>query len=501
VPLKSSNGPSIMSQDLFAAFVTAEENNDQQTSSTAHSTGPVSLFDDLKPAAPRISASLFTSTTPHVSQPIEAGEDDWGDFEAAETTVVPSNQNVPAPIEPSRHHYSLDDLGPPKSISKNQIILPAKSIFDKELGSFTPRKEQEAAVFSNDSNVLFDADEEFDDGDFGDFEGIQDDIAPVVQKTAEIDLLGLNDEFEVEPARKDLPSLTEISMQPGIAFGSTKKVKAKAVEVEADYVPKEPEEEQWDDFSAWEKDATDKKDTAKATSHLVSSSNLKPLQGTENITEDAIPPTNIPPPALLLSIFPLIFQRVEAELLKPAAAQSLSVRQQIYSDTNTVDYLKGYMSILIVFARIVSGRKLRWKRDTILAQSMRIGSASAGRVSGMKVTSIDKTEQKKEDGEAAEALAVWNAQAGRVKTAVNEARKKHAELSLVPDLREIMPVKTIKEIDGGIPSTRPCALCGLKREERVAKVDVDVMDSFGEWWIERTSMHRGMPSPNSEYLT
>lgn len=29
-----------------------------------------------------------------------------------------------------------------------------------------------------------------------------------------------------------------------------------------------------------------------------------------------------------------------------------------------------------------------------------------------------------------------------------------------------------------------CIICGLKREECVGKVDFEVEDSFGEWWVE-----------------
>ena len=52
-----------------------------------------------------------------------------------------------------------------------------------------------------------------------------------------------------------------------------------------------------------------------------------------------------------------------------------------------------------------------------------------------------------------------------------------------------MPVKALKSAEGGFTAVHACALCGLKREERVAKVDVGVHDSFGEWWVEGMSMH------------
>ena len=59
----------------------------------------------------------------------------------------------------------------------------------------------------------------------------------------------------------------------------------------------------------------------------------------------------------------------------------------------------------------------------------------------------------------------------------------------VPEIAEQMPIKALKALEGGFTATHACALCGLKREERVSKVDVDVHDSFGEWWVGEMSMH------------
>jgi hypothetical protein len=39
--------------------------------------------------------------------------------------------------------------------------------------------------------------------------------------------------------------------------------------------------------------------------------------------------------------------------------------------------------------------------------------------------------------------------------------------------------------EGAIKASHPCALCALKRDERILRVDEgDVNDSFGEWWTE-----------------
>jgi hypothetical protein len=51
----------------------------------------------------------------------------------------------------------------------------------------------------------------------------------------------------------------------------------------------------------------------------------------------------------------------------------------------------------------------------------------------------------------------------------------------VPEVAVGLAVSTAK----GVPTApRACVVCGLKRDERVAKVDGEVEDSFGEWWVE-----------------
>lgn len=129
---------------------------------------------------------------------------------------------------------------------------------------------------------------------------------------------------------------------------------------------------------------------------------------------------------------------------------------------------------------------------------MRIGEAGS-KIKGMKLASVDKSEVAREDQEAVEVLRAWKVQLGRLRRCVAEVRKASATFSLpsVPDLGESMSVKVLKEADGGVRSSQPCALCGLLREERVVGVDLDVHDSFGEWWIESAHMHRCKFPPSS----
>ena len=132
----------------------------------------------------------------------------------------------------------------------------------------------------------------------------------------------------------------------------------------------------------------------------------------------------------------------------------------------------------------MAGRKLRWKRDNFLSQSMKIGPAS-GKTSGMKLVGVDKAETSKEDQEAAEALVAWKQQVGPLRSTVSmiNVHLPGGGLSF-PDISAAMPIRVAKSSEGALTAPKCCFLCGIKRDERVAKVDVDVEDSFGEWWTE-----------------
>ncbi|OMP87108.1 hypothetical protein BK809_0007194 [Diplodia seriata] len=208
---------------------------------------------------------------------------------------------------------------------------------------------------------------------------------------------------------------------------------------------------------------------------------------------NSLPPTNVPPPALLLTLFPVIFASAHASFFRPLATQPSHVRPKILADQGVVRFLRGYLTVGSVAARVIAGRKLRWKRDTFLAQGMSIGQAGKAGAGGMKLQSIDRTESTKEDREAADVVKAWKDQIGRLRSVVAQVNGKDdrgRSVGAIPELTETMPIRIAKESEGAIPSVKPCALCGLKRNERIGKVDVDVEDSFGEWWVEQMSMHR-----------
>ncbi|KAK4044040.1 hypothetical protein C8A01DRAFT_31911 [Parachaetomium inaequale] len=201
------------------------------------------------------------------------------------------------------------------------------------------------------------------------------------------------------------------------------------------------------------------------------------------------PPTNIPPPAILLSLFPSLLDLASTALLKPlfTLPPSSPAHQRVLASDATLTFLRGYLALATVAARLIAGRKHRWHRDKFLAQGMSIaalGGSGVGGQRGMKLASVDKAQAAHEDREAAEVAGVWKRQVGRLRAVVagvNAANQQQHGTLRVPEVAVGLAVSTAK----GVPTApRACVVCGLKRDERVAKVDGEVEDSFGEWWVE-----------------
>jgi len=204
----------------------------------------------------------------------------------------------------------------------------------------------------------------------------------------------------------------------------------------------------------------------------------------ENVAESkdaGLPPINIPPPSILMSIFPQLFNEANEQLYKPISGQRPTIKARILSDPKVYEFLRGYLTLAIVAARIVAGRKMRWHRDNYLAQSMSISAAGS---KGMKLAGVDKMQAAREAREADDVVSTWKGQAGRLKStvaSVNAAMKNNGKGLSVPEITDTIQVQTAK----GVPTaTKPCAICGLERNERLAKIDHDVEDSFGEWWAD-----------------
>lgn len=210
-----------------------------------------------------------------------------------------------------------------------------------------------------------------------------------------------------------------------------------------------------------------------------------------------LPPTNIPPPLTLLTLFPTIFSSADTALFSTLTHLDLKSRTMLLSHPASHQFLRGHIGHCRVLARIIAGRKLRWKRDQRLSQGMRIGPATAGGKGGMKLAGLDKSEAAKEEREVLDVVRLYRQQVGKLRTAVSAASAAPGlpKLPPVPEVGEVMAVKALKQGEGGITAREACALCGLKREERVVKVDdvpgARVEDSFGEWWVQGTGMHVG----------
>jgi hypothetical protein len=438
-----------MSQDLFAAFGVPDQGNKSQETAPSHSSDAFASFKQTQ-----------SSNGADVPE-----DDDWGEFEGTSSNTVPSNP--PMIEQTARYQYNLDDL----SIQKPKLFKKDKKVPELDLLSASEKVPTPKMAIKN-LDVLFDASEnEDEDGDFGDFEDYVEESD--AQQPAVVDLLGLNepDPVPIQPSKQVVPSSSLDLLEDKKA---------------------EQEQEQWDDFPE------DENVDASSQPQVQSPKKSKPFKlgkfkGAIDFTTLKQPPTTIPPPGVVLTVFGTVFDLVNKQFLQPLASLSQDERKTVLAGGESTKYLQGLISVLVVCGHIIAGRKLRWKRDTILSQSMRIGPASSGKISGMKVTSIDKSEANKDDREVAEVLQLWSQQAGKIKSIITESKKlSGTQIAQAPELRDIMPIKTLSELEGGISSVKSCALCGLKRAERVGKVDVDVDDSFGEWWDEQVVMHRGM---------
>ncbi|CAK7268778.1 hypothetical protein SEPCBS119000_003236 [Sporothrix epigloea] len=211
------------------------------------------------------------------------------------------------------------------------------------------------------------------------------------------------------------------------------------------------------------------------------------------IPDKTPPPTNVPPPSVLLSLFLTLIALPDEVLFKPIASEPVEVRNRIIGDPKTVSFLRNYFRIIVVAGRVIAGRKQRWHRDKFLMQSMSISSAGSSKGGGMKLTGLDKAKGQREDREAADVVAAWLRQVGKLRSAAATANaalvaaeaveQRHVEQLKVPELQSTtLPVTVAKHVP---TATKPCVICGLRRDERVRGIDGDdVDDIFSEWWIE-----------------
>ncbi|KFY16580.1 hypothetical protein V491_05296 [Pseudogymnoascus sp. VKM F-3775] len=399
------------------------------------------------------------------------------------------------------------------------------------------------SVFPSDSNVLFDADNVSDDDDFGDFETV---VTPPQkqwlggQNNSSI-LGGFDDAKDPLPlgsrSRPSNPSLGKgipqsASLRDEIPFaglglkeGSTSVKKQRDVISPLTARPRTGAESFHGLFGKPDvlresRTSTDVQSSpaitkAKSPNHTSDNSwdwdevdvatpahkTVQPVKGDpwawdvadalpnedQTSSSNTPPPTNIPPPSVLLTVFPQLLDLSQSSLFRPVSSQPFSLKNRILSDPSTINFIRAYVLLATVAGRIIAGRKYRWKRDTHLSQAMKIGPAAAGGKGGMKLVGVDKAEISREDREANEFIRTWQDQVGRLRSAVAIANSSIRDTSghiIVPEISGTMPVRTATAAEGAVTAPKPCFICGLKRDERISKVDVQVEDSFGEWWVE-----------------
>ena len=220
-----------------------------------------------------------------------------------------------------------------------------------------------------------------------------------------------------------------------------------------------------DNWEAFEDGEPERKETLAAS--LVVPASREDIPKSKLPTKSAMValerPTNIPPPSSLLLLLSSVFEQLHI---------NNASNQQSKTDLGS--------RVVLVFrtaSRIVAGKTLRWKRDTILAQSLKIGQAGKG--GGMKLAAINKGESLKEEREAGEMISCWSRYVHEFNNIIAQAqlRPHRMKLSASPSLKILA--------HSNIPDTsKQCAICGLKRTERVNEVDTDADDLFGEFWTE-----------------
>lgn len=424
----------------------------------------------------------------------DAGADELGDLASNPEAAMAYSKRIIAEQEAAHARTQSVKLPQSKPIPKVEA-KPVRRVEVKHQPNKLKKKSGYAPASRN-AEVLFDADNvsehAAEDDDFGDFEDWNE---PTTHSTSiskssttqqqvvmpAMDLLGLEEapkstngingssNYKTSPERRkqgkphDLPSSTIASQETKL------------------------EDDSWDDFET----SVPQSPTASASGRPTSTSYRNTRSAEPAGQPDLVPPSNVPPPILLLSLFPPLFSSADDALFDTMAKLELKQRQALLAHPASHQFLRGYLGHCTVLAHIIAGRKLRWKRDQRLSQSMRIGPAAAGGKGGMKLTGLDKTEVAKEDREVVDVLRLWKGQVGKLRTAVTAASAAPGlpKLPPVPEIAEQMPVKTLKPSEGGVTAVHACALCGLRREERVARVDLEVEDSFGEWWVQGLNMH------------
>jgi hypothetical protein len=448
-----------MSADLFEAF---------SGSTGAHATkAPVTLNKNKVTTGSSAAASVLSSRSLPQTEPLWRSErggndvlfdaedeatqngidDDFGDFEDA---------GAPSPPE-----HSLAKTKPSEQVARSSLTSGSIDLLGLDespvqyagvdqyaRGTATPP----VAPFMNTSDTLV-------DDSWGDFEGptetVPTDPKSTSSDTAHHEAHAANDSqafgtawdaFEDGPAHtSDLHGPASLRQRTVVLSEVFKSSSARKTESS---VAEPPEEDAWDEFID---QPVDTKEQASAPAPRAIPVDLS--------TQSR--PSNVPPPSVLFSWLTKIYVSLSSSATSPTAILQ-------------VHRLSG---------RILAGRAQRWRRDTLLSQSLRISDMSLGnKQSGMKLSSLSKSESQREAREASETVAAWNA---RFSTFTSVLRKQNVVLPKETKLRlsEPLAIKVLKSEQGGMDANYICPVCGLKRNERVLGVDDNgVEDVFGDYW-------------------
>lgn len=398
-----------------------------------------------------------------------ADEDEFGDFEDPENEIVTHTQSSSPPPNVVRYSAGLTRVRP-RQIDE-EYLQPHVHSSSTE-GQHAPNDNDDWGDFSQQS-IIFDADVEVtrqkkEAERTGSIQcRPEEPTNTLLDTTAGIKASSPTSQVPTTIGVSGPPSSTKARLQSTQCSSSRQDRAEKATNIETITAD---DDEPWADFEAAETAEPRPKPSNAPPPRswkVVGASNLGP------------PPSNIPPPSILLHVIAAIFRCLATDL-------KIIQSQMTLDQPSTLSPLHDKLSTIRAAARILAGRKLRWKRDSLLSQSMKIGPAHSGKAGGMKLAGVDKAESRREDQEAAEALLVWRQQAGPVRStiaALNGQLPEHERFKMV-DVTVNMPIRQGKPSEGVVSAPKCCFLCGIKRDERVAKIDVDVEDSFGEWWVE-----------------
>ncbi|KAI1437731.1 hypothetical protein GGR50DRAFT_643885 [Xylaria sp. CBS 124048] len=380
-------------------------------------------------------------------------DDDFGEFE----TVSPTVQPPPDLISSALPMPSMSNTNIPKASS--ELLL------DLNFSELAPTYTQTAKTMFVSGQATAPKQELKGSKLYLDTAQPRNTQAQTKVKDGRVSFPGLPD----QPVRSPIKSAEPTSDWGWDSVESPKSIKFSGSPIKKNAAPQNQDNAANEDDSSWNWDPVD-----------IDPVGVKSKSVTD-IENGCLPPVNIPPPSIILSAFPQFFDQANDYLYKPVSKQPSTIKDRILSDPRVYDFLGGFLSLATVAARIMAGRKLRWHRDKYLSQSMSISAAGS---KGMKLAGVDKTQAVREDREAADVVSNWKSQVGRLKSTVAAANlaNKNGERPLkIPEITDTMQVQTVK----GVPtSAKACVICGLKRNERLPRVDYDVEDSFGEWWVE-----------------